>query len=204
MERNPSAADAPQAQIERTLRSLMLAGLDGDAASYRRFLQQLGIRLRSFYRRRLSAWPDDVEDLVQDTLLAIHNQRHTYRPDQPVTAWVHAIARYKTIDLLRARQGREARHEVWDDDDSALFDTTASDAAEARRDLWQLLATLPERQRLPIEQVKLEGRSVAEVAVETGMSESAVKIGIHRGLKALAARIASTPKSRAGVPHENR
>lgn len=200
MERIPSAANATHAQTEQTLRSLMLAGLDGDAASYRRFLQQLGIRLRSFYRRRLSGWPDDVEDLVQDTLLAIHNQRHTYRQDQPVTAWVHAIARYKTIDLLRARQGREARHEMLDDDDTALFDTTASDAAEARRDLWQLLATLPDRQRLPIEQVKLEGRSVAEVAVETGMSESAVKIGIHRGLKALAARIASTSPPRTRTP----
>lgn len=196
MERNSSATDATHAQTEQTLRSLMLAGLDGDAASYRRFLQQLGTRLRSFYRRRLSAWPDDVEDLVQDTLLAVHNQRHTYRHDQPVTAWVHAIARYKTIDLLRARQGREARHDVLDDDDTALFDTTENNAAEARRDLWQLLATLPDRQRLPIEQVKLEGRSVADVASETGMSESAVKIGIHRGLKALAARIASTSRPR--------
>ncbi|WP_066269381.1 sigma-70 family RNA polymerase sigma factor [Hydrogenophaga palleronii] len=184
------------AQTEQLLRGLMLAGLDGDAASYRRFLQLLGSRLRSFYRRRLSGWPDDVEDLVQETLLAIHNQRHTYLPDQPITAWVHAIARYKTIDLLRARQGREALHDPLDDE-VALFDTADNEAAEARRDLHQLLATLPERQRLPIEQVKLAGRSVAEVALETGMSESAVKIGIHRGLKALAARISALPKPRA-------
>ncbi len=197
MERHSSRNGTAHAQTEQTLRSLMLAGLDGDAAAYRRFLQQLGTRLRSFYRRRLSGWPDDVEDLVQDTLLAIHNQRHTYQPDQPVTAWVHAIARYKTIDLLRARQVREALHDPLDDDANALFDTSDSDAAEARRDLDQLLATLPERQRLPIEQVKLEGRSVADVARETGMSESAVKIGIHRGLKALAARIAAMPKPRA-------
>lgn len=196
MERHSSRDDVTHAQTEQTLRSLMLAGLDGDAAAYRRFLQLLGTRLRSFYRRRLSGWPDDVEDLVQDTLLAIHNQRHTYLPDQPVTAWVHAIARYKTIDLLRARQGREALHDPLDDE-SALFDTSDDDAAEARRDLHQLLATLPDRQRLPIEQVKLAGRSVAEVALATGMSESAVKIGIHRGLKALAARIAAMPKPRA-------
>jgi RNA polymerase sigma-70 factor (ECF subfamily) len=195
MERHSSRDDVTHAQTEQTLRSLMLAGLDGDAAAYRRFLQLLGTRLRSFYRRRLSGWPDDVEDLVQDTLLAIHNQRHTYLPDQPVTAWVHAIARYKTIDLLRARQGREALHDPLDDE-SALFDTSDDDAAEARRDLHQLLATLPDRQRLPIEQVKLAGRSVAEVALATGMSESAVKIGIHRGLKALAARIAAMPKPR--------
>ena len=93
MENDSSGRDAAHAQAEQALRGLLLAGLDGDAQAYRRFLQQLGTRLRSFFRRRLSGWPDDVEDLVQDTLLAIHNQRHTYRPDQPVTAWVHAIAR---------------------------------------------------------------------------------------------------------------
>jgi DNA-directed RNA polymerase specialized sigma24 family protein len=71
----------------------MLAGMSGDAQAHRCFLQRLGIHLRSFYRRRLSGWPDDVEDLVQDTLLAIHDKRHTYRPDQPVTARIHAIAR---------------------------------------------------------------------------------------------------------------
>lgn len=191
MGRDSAGRDAEHAQAEQALRGLLLAGLDGDADAYRRFLQQLGARLRSFFRRRLSGWPDDVEDLVQDTLLAIHNQRHTWRPDLPVTAWAHAIARYKTIDLLRARQAREALHDPLDDDEDALFDTADGAAAEARRDLERLLATLPDRQRLPIEQVKLEGRSVADVARETGMSESAVKIGIHRGLKALAARIAS-------------
>lgn len=170
----------------------MLAGLEGDAAAYRQFLQQMATRLRSFYRRRLSGWPDDVEDLVQDTLLALHNQRHTYQRTQPLTAWVHAIARYKIIDLLRARQAREALHDPLDDDETGLFDHAEDTAAEARRDLGRLLATLPDRQRLPIEQVKLHGRSVSDVALETGMTESAVKIGIHRGLKALASRIASS------------
>ena len=189
----PPADPGTHQQTEQTLHGLMLAGLDGDAAAYRRFLQMLGIRLRAFYRRRLSGWPDDVEDLVQDTLLAVHNQRHTYRPDQPVTAWVHAIARYKTVDLLRAKRVREALHDPLDDDAQTLFGTADADAAEARRDIDRLLATLPDRQRLPIEQVKLFGRSVAEVAVESGLSESAVKIGIHRGLKALAARMVSNP-----------
>jgi RNA polymerase sigma-70 factor (ECF subfamily) len=197
MERHSPGQDAAHAEAERVLRGLFLAGLDGDAQAYRRFLQQAGARLRSFFRRRLSGWPDDVEDLVQDTLLAIHNQRHTYRPGEPVTAWLHAIARYKTIDLLRARQAREALHDPLDDDANALFDTDAGDAAEARRDLDRLLAMLPERQRLPIERVKLEGRSVADVARETGKSESAVKVGIHRGLNALAARIASTTRKAA-------
>jgi len=184
------AADTPVG-VETALHRLLLAGLDGDGVAYRRFLQQLGARLRSFYRRRLPRWPDDVEDLVQETLMAVHRQRHTYRRDQPVTAWVHAIARYKTIDLLRSRQVREALHDPLDDATDILCGTADTDAFEARRDLARLLATLPDRQRLPIEQVKLQGRSVAEVAQSAGMSESAVKVGIHRGLKALAARIAA-------------
>jgi RNA polymerase sigma-70 factor, ECF subfamily len=128
---------------------------------------------------------------VQETLLAVHNQRHTYRTDQPLTAWVHAIARYKLIDLLRARASREALTDPLDDE-LELFAASDSDAAEAKKDLNQLLAGLPDRHRLPIVHVKLEGLSVVEAAQLTGMSESAIKIGVHRGLKALAAKIRGT------------
>jgi RNA polymerase sigma-70 factor (ECF subfamily) len=118
----------------------------------------------------------------------MHNQRHTYQPDQPLTAWVHAIARYKMIDLLRARAGREALHDPLDDE-LAVFAESATEASDARRDLAGLLATLPDRHRLPIVHTRLEGLSVAETARLTGMSESAVKVGVHRGLKALAQKI---------------
>ena len=175
---------------EAALRSLFLRGLDGDAAAYREFLQKLSAHLRAFLGKRLFGWPDEVEDLVQECLLAMHNQRHTYQSDQPLTAWVHAIARYKMIDLLRAKSAREALHDPLDDD-LAVFAESAIDASDARRDIGGLLETLPERQRLPIVHVKLEGLSVAETASLTGMSESAVKVGIHRGLKALAARLRS-------------
>ncbi|WP_422844158.1 sigma-70 family RNA polymerase sigma factor [Acidovorax sp. M2(2025)] len=175
--------------IEERLRGLLLQGLDGDAGAYQRFLKELSAHLRAFLRRRLAQRPDEVEDLVQETLLAVHNQRHTYRSDMPVTAWAHAIARYKLIDWLRAHAAREARHEPLDDNADALFATSDSDAAEARRDLGQLLGLLPDRQRLPIVHMKLEGLSVVETAQRTGLSESAVKVGVHRGLKALAAKL---------------
>ena len=178
--------------VEAELRSLFLAGLAGDAASYREFLSRASRHLRAFLARRLFGWPDEVEDLVQECLLAMHNQRHTYQSDQPLTAWVHAIARYKMIDLLRAKAGREALHDPLDDAQD-LFSHSDTESRDALRDLDGLLATLPERQRLPIVHVKLEGLSVAETAQRTGMSESAVKVGIHRGLKALAARIKGMP-----------
>jgi len=181
-----------KSDVEAQLHDLFVRGLDGDAVAYRTFLQELSAFLRSFLRKRLFGWPDEVEDLVQECLLAMHNQRHTYQQGQPLTAWVHAIARYKMIDLLRAKSIREDLHELLDDD-LAVFADSATDASDAKRDLNGLLDTLPERQRLPIQHVKIEGLSVFETAKLTGMSEAAVKVGIHRGLKALATRLRTTP-----------
>ena len=178
---------------EALLRDGFLRGLSGDAAAYQGFLQALAGRLRGFFRKRLAGLPDDVEDLVQETLLAVHNQRHTYEDGQPLTAWVHAIARYKMVDLLRRRSVRESLHEPLDEA-SEFFAASESGedshaAQDAKRDVAQLLETLPDRWRLPIVCVKLEGLSVAEAAAKTGLSESAVKVGVHRGLKALAAKL---------------
>jgi RNA polymerase sigma-70 factor (ECF subfamily) len=177
---------------EDRLRSLLVRGLAGDAEAYHAFLRDLGAHLRGFLRKRLARLPDEVEDLVQETLIAVHNQRHTYDPAVPVTAWLHAIARYKLVDLLRRRARQDLLHDPLDDQSELLVagDTEASDA---RRDVAKLLATLPDRQRLPIVHVKLEGLSVAEAARLTGMSESAIKVGVHRGMKALAAAIRSVP-----------
>lgn len=172
------------------MRQLLLRGLAGDAAAYHAFLRDLGAHLRAFLRKRLVRLPDEVEDLVQETLIAVHNQRHTYEPAEPLTAWLHAIARYKLVDLLRRRGRREAQNDPLDDDTEILV-ASDTEAADARRDIARLLDTLPDRHRLPIVHVKLEGLSVAETAKLTGMTESAVKIGVHRGLKALAVRVRS-------------
>jgi RNA polymerase sigma-70 factor, ECF subfamily len=174
--------------IEERLRSLMLQSLAGDAAAYRMFLDELTARLRSYLRRRLGGLPDEVEDLLQELLLAVHNKRHTYDPKQPLTSWVQAIAHYKLVDLLRRRSRSNALTDPLDEDDQ-VFATTANAATEAKYDVEKLLRGLPDRQRLPILYVKIEGASVNDTAIRTGMSESAVKVGIHRGLKALAEKI---------------
>lgn len=176
------------ASSESQLQTLLIQGLGGNAVAYHDFLKALSGHLRAYFRRRLFQQPDDVEDLVQETLLAVHNQRHTYRSNQPLTAWIHAIARYKFVDLLRARSTRENLNDPLDDE-VLLFAESDSDAIEAKQDVNKLLADLPDRQRLPIMHVKLEGLSVVETALRTGMSESAIKVGIHRGLKALAERM---------------
>lgn len=173
---------------EHRLKTLLSSGLEGDQNAYRGFLQTLTRHLRGYLRKRIPQHRDDVEDLVQEILLAVHNARHTYRMEEPLTAWIHAIARYKLMDFFRARSRHESLNDPLDDHDD-LFAVTDDEPTQARHDLGKLLEQLPDKQRLPIVHVKLEGLSVAQTAQLTGLSESAVKVGVHRGLKALAARI---------------
>src|SRR5450830_1831831 len=129
---------SPLHHTELRLHALFLQGLDGDAAAYRAFLKATAPYLRAFLRRRLSVWPDQVEDLVQESLLAIHNQRLSYDSGVPLTSWVYAIARYKLIDWLRRHARHDSLHDSLDDVDEgehALFSITDEAAGDARRDL---------------------------------------------------------------------
>lgn len=173
---------------EIDLQALFLSGLKGNEADYARFLRELSTHLRGFLRARLLRQPDEIEDLLQEVLLAVHNGRQTYQASQPLTAWVFAIARYKLADFFRSRSRHDGLNDSIDDTDE-LFAEPCLEPAQASRDLDKLLEELPDKQRLPIMHVKLEGLSVTETARITGLSESAVKIGVHRGLKALAAII---------------
>src|SRR5260370_40521415 len=89
---------------EPELRSLMLAGLDGDAHAHKALLTRLSVHLRAYFKTplaRTGRGPADAEDLVQETLIALHTRRHTYDRSQPLTPWVYAIARYRLVDFLR-------------------------------------------------------------------------------------------------------
>ena len=101
--------------FESGLKPLWLRAQAGDDAAYREALRRIATRLRGYLRRRMLNLPDEVEDLVQETLLAVHLQRGTYDPTLPVSAWVIAIARHKQVDLWRRRGRREALHDVLDD-----------------------------------------------------------------------------------------
>lgn len=183
--------DSSPGDFESTLKPLWLRAQSGDEAAYRQSLAMLAARLRAYLKRRLSATPDEVEDLVQETLLALHLQRGTYDPSLPVSAWALAIARHKLVDLWRRRGRREQLHDAIDDVDERLLQADEQDAGAAR-DLDKLLRELPAAQRQAIQLTKLEGLSVAEAAERTGASESAVKVQVHRGLKRLASLVRGT------------
>jgi RNA polymerase sigma-70 factor (ECF subfamily) len=173
---------------EAELKALMIASLHGETAPYRALLGDLRLRLGAYFGRRLRRDPDDVDDLVQDTLIAIHTRRETYDTSQALTPWVYAIARYKLIDHYR-RTGRRAFTPL-DDAYTELRVEDESAAVGARRDVEKALATLPERTRAVLRDLKIDELSVAETASRAGMSEGAVKVAAHRGLRALMRRFA--------------
>nr|QIQ10646.1 ECF RNA polymerase sigma factor SigF [uncultured bacterium] len=172
-------------ETEERLRTAMLAALAGDSVAYRNLLRELTTMLQGYFRRRLSAGSATAEDLVQDTLMAIHTRRMTYDRQLPFTAWVHAIARYKLIDHFRRQRIRAT---VPLEDDDALLAVEEEAGIAARLDVGTVLAEVSPRQRELIRQVRIEGASIAEAAAATGMSETAAKVSIHRGLKAITAK----------------
>jgi RNA polymerase sigma-70 factor (ECF subfamily) len=181
-------AELPFTDDENGLRPLWLRAQAGDDTAYRAALQRMALRLRQYLRRRMQAYPDEVEDLVQETLLALHLHRGSYDPTQPVTAWMLAIARHKLVDAWRRRGRREDLHDAIDDvDESRLAAPVVEEGT--RRDLDQLLQSLPQAQRMAIVLTKVEGLSVAEASARTGASESAIKVQVHRGLKRLTALV---------------
>ena len=169
---------------EQQYRAWMIAALAGDAAAYRQLLAALTGHLRAYFVRRVGA--GSAEDLVQETLIALHSRRATYDPGLPLTAWVYGIARYKLLDEFRRQRRRPG---VSLEDVTELFAEDDSEALTARRDVEKLLLRLPEARRALVRAIKLEGHSVADVAARTGMSESAVKVGVHRAIKSLGEEI---------------
>jgi RNA polymerase sigma-70 factor, ECF subfamily len=175
---------------EAELGALMRASLAGDAAAYRNLLRRLSATLRAYYKGRLARIgrsAAEAEDLMQEALMAIHTRRHTYHPAEPLTPWVYAIARYKLIDHLRRTRASVADIPIEDAKEIMAQDDFIG--TESANDLRRLLDKLPHKMRRAIESVKLDGLTVTQAASKYGMSESAVKVNIHRGLKALTASI---------------
>lgn len=171
---------------ETRLKGLMLRGLDGDAAAWRALLSEMGGHLRAYFTRRLYNGDADAEDLVQETLIAIHAKRATWDPARPFTSWAYTVARYKLIDHLR-RHGRSASVPL--EAVSSLFAEETVEEGAVRHDLDRVLATLPARQRRLVEDVRLTGYTIGEAAARQGVSLSAAKVSLHRSLRALSGRV---------------
>lgn len=167
------------------LSALMRAANAGDATAYRRVLEALALWLRPIVKRglyRAGRGLEDVEDIVQETLLAVHTKRHTWDSREPLEPWVRAIAHHKLVDTLRRRG---FHHHLPID---GYFDQLAAQPdASAFAATNDLLSVLTPGARQIVEGISLEGRSAREVGDRLGMSEGAVRVALHRALRRLAA-----------------
>jgi RNA polymerase sigma-70 factor, ECF subfamily len=180
--------DGVRNNCERSIQAteLLEAALGGDRGAYNSLLELLRRRLGVFFAHKLGGTPFEVEDLVQESLLAIHNRRETFDCAQRFMPWAYAIARHKMVDHFRRtlRGTSVPLHSA-----GALFVDDESAAVEARLDIEKALALLPKRSRALLRSVKLDGLSIAEAAELHGLSESAVKVGVHRSMWRLIAQL---------------
>lgn len=165
---------------------LMRAAMSGDQGAYQRFLTEASRALRAMVRRGLGSTEisgADAEDVVQEVILAIHMKRHTWDQTKPIGPWIVAITRNKMIDEIR-RRGR--RTEVPIDGMLDILEAPpGQDDASNTYDVGRILAALSGKARDIVKSIAIDGYSTREVAERLGMSEVAVRVQLHRSLKAL-------------------
>lgn len=179
------------ADLDRWLSELMTRAQDGDRRAYEALLIEVMKLVTEFARNRLRG-ADGTEDIVQETLLAVHRARHTYDPTRPFGPWMYAITRHRLSDFA-VKQRRRSETEILGQagmEEMSPQQPITENAGSAGF-LRQALAQLSNQQREVIRMLKLEDCSVAEISRRTGLSVSSVKVTAHRGYKKLRKLIVS-------------
>ncbi|TXH85572.1 MAG: sigma-70 family RNA polymerase sigma factor [Rhizobium sp.] len=167
--------------------SWMRSAMAGDTRAYHKLLTAMTPRLRMMARRRcelFGAATSEAEDVVQEVLLAIHLKRGTWDPTRPLGPWLSAIVRNKLVDGMR-RRGRQISVPL--EEVIATLESDDRIGASDRMDVQSILGNLKDPQRTIVQSISLEGSSVRETAARLKMTEVAVRVSLHRALKALAA-----------------
>lgn len=169
---------------EDELASLLRSSIAGDEKAYALFLENVVVIVRGIARRKIVQGGVDAEDVVQETLLAIHLKRHTWVTDMPVLPWIYAIARYKLIDAFRKR-GRRIEIDI-----GHIAETFAQPQQKnvSDREIGRALDILPPGQRKIVGAISVDGHSISETAQKLGMKETAVRVSLHRGLNSIRKR----------------
>jgi RNA polymerase sigma-70 factor (ECF subfamily) len=171
----------------------MRKGLAGDEAAYNQLLTTLSVQLGAIIRsktRRYRMAATDIDDILQETLIAVHTQRHRWNPTLPLMPWAATIARNKIIDEMRRRN---RNHCTATGDGSQIFSDASCEEANAlaKYDVERLIKCLPERSQEIVAAIALNQNSAREVAARLGMLEVTVRVTHHRSLRYLAKKFAN-------------
>lgn len=166
----------------------MISAQNGDEIRYRQLLDELSEVIHRYLISRFG-YHDFLEDCVQDTLLAIHNARHTYDGNRLFRPWFFAIVRHKSIDALRKRRAEQAKITQQGLEDLATNDYAVQACSSHEWDTsitqGRLINALAPPFRQAIVLTKLVGFSNAEAAQQLSISETALKVRVHRGIAKL-------------------
>lgn len=164
-------------------KELALKAQSGDKNAYNALLKDISNFTKNYLLGSLSS-PDWADDITQEVLVSVHKSLKTYSSDRPFTPWLMAIIKFRRTDFLRRHYGsRQDRLVAIEDYEDAAV--TNPDHAGEYKDIEGALAALPAKQREAFELLKVQGYSVKEVADQTGMSTSAVKVSVHRAIMKL-------------------
>lgn len=170
---------------------LAAAAQNGDAHAYNQLLGEMVPYLRAILLPGLSD-KSAAEDIIQEILISVHKSLKTYSPDKPFKPWLMAIANFRRTDYLRRYYGRQKHNLVpLEVADYADADVTihGGNSEYEMKDVENALQHIPKAQRDVFTKLKVEGYTAQEVANQTGMNVSAVKVSAHRTLKKLKAML---------------
>ncbi len=166
---------------------LLLSANAGNRASYAELLSWLSKHAEVQIKRNLRNYHNfpaqGIDDILQDVLITFHQTHQTFDSSRPLLPWINSIIKYKSIDFLRRKEFRvtmtsvevETIKEEWHKDDE--------EENNQQEELLHLIESLPPEQKEVLKLAKLEGFSGKEIAFKLNITESNVKVIIHRAIK---------------------
>lgn len=164
---------------DQLLGELMREAQEGNSTSYETLLSEVYMFLESYLNSKVYN-KSQIDDVIQEIILAIHNSRHTFDGTKSFMSWLLAIAHYKVSDHLRyqfKQKTQELEESLIDPNSDTL---TALIENENIQLLHQAIDELDHKPRQIVKLLKIEGFKISEVADQLNISESNVKVIAHR------------------------
>lgn len=164
-------------RMKINLNELILELQAGDNTLYTLFLEEAARFINLSLKRKVTR-KEIRDELVQETLLGIHRNLHTYKSEHSVESWIATIAKYKLIDFYRKNQHvfLELNTDVTNPD---------KNTNESLDLLEELLRSLNPTTKEAIIRTKIDGHSTRDTAKELGLKENALRTRISRGFQFL-------------------
>ena len=153
--------------------------------AYRNALYYIYTLMEKFFQFRTSN-NQDREDIVQETILAIHKSRLAAKSEEKFLGFLYAIARYKFIDSLRKKQlySKTFIH-VSEDEDFFDFLTTLTHHSELDLIIMDINSILSPKEKQIFLLSKIQGKSNHIISQELNITVDAVKSIFYRARKKL-------------------